>query len=300
MRSVRGLVFVLLSVCVAIAAGCGGGSGSGTTVVVSVALAPSSVVLAPGHTQQFVASVGGAANTAVYWTTTGGTITSTGLYTAPSAQGVYSVVATSQADATRSATALVQVVSASSSRVYQNGFEGVVGPEWTRTNTEVSPTGRRFLGRFGAEAVALSLTGIGAHSSLSVTVDLYVIGTWDGNASSPDGPDTLDVAVVGVQNVLHASFSNVPWHISPNNRQSYPGRYPGPNNAAQTGAAETSTLGYMALFQGIQRRVDAVYRLNAVVPHTGPAVALAFTGSTTEGTSDESWGIDNVDVWMNP
>jgi hypothetical protein len=38
--------------------------------------------------------------------------------------------------------------------VYSNDFEGVVGPEWSNTSTDVTPKGaRRFLGRFGNDAI---------------------------------------------------------------------------------------------------------------------------------------------------
>ncbi len=73
----------------------------------SVAINPTSVTLKPGATQQFIASVTGTDNTAVTWTSTNGAISNTGLYTAPSASGTYTVKATSVADPTKSASATV-------------------------------------------------------------------------------------------------------------------------------------------------------------------------------------------------
>lgn len=73
----------------------------------NVAINPTSVFLKPGATQQFSASVTGIDNTAVTWTVTNGTISNTGLYTAPSASGTYTVTATSMADPTKSALAIV-------------------------------------------------------------------------------------------------------------------------------------------------------------------------------------------------
>ena len=61
--------------------------------------------LATGGTQQFTASVSGSSNTAVTWSSTGGTVSGTGLYTAPAAAGTYTVKATSVADSTKSASA---------------------------------------------------------------------------------------------------------------------------------------------------------------------------------------------------
>ncbi|WP_224371355.1 Ig-like domain-containing protein [Hyalangium versicolor] len=79
---------------------------------VAVSLSPVSARLTVGTTQQFTSTVTGNANTAVSWSVTeadGGTVSSSGLYTAPDAPGTYHVVATSVADATKSATATVTV-----------------------------------------------------------------------------------------------------------------------------------------------------------------------------------------------
>jgi streptogramin lyase len=82
-----------------------GGAGDGGGVVIT----PDSVALAAGASQQFMANV------PVDWTVqegaAGGTIDASGLYTAPTAKGVYHVVATSQANPMLSATATVSVVS---------------------------------------------------------------------------------------------------------------------------------------------------------------------------------------------
>jgi hypothetical protein len=76
---------------------------------VQVSISPTTVRLSTGAKQQFAASVSGSTNTAVTWAASGGTITSGGLYTAPSSAGTYSVTATSAADSTKSASATVTV-----------------------------------------------------------------------------------------------------------------------------------------------------------------------------------------------
>ena len=72
---------------------------------------------APAQTQQFTATVTNSTNTAVTWSVTGGsgngTISATGLYTAPvtlPSPAAVSVVATSQADATKSGSATVNLL----------------------------------------------------------------------------------------------------------------------------------------------------------------------------------------------
>jgi hypothetical protein len=55
-----------------------------------------------GTTLQLHSGVGGTSNVAVTWTATGGTLSSSGLYTPPATVGTYTVTATSQADPTQS------------------------------------------------------------------------------------------------------------------------------------------------------------------------------------------------------
>ena len=65
---------------------------------VTVTIQPTSVTLAAGGTQQFVATVHGSADPRVNWSATGGTITNTGLFTAGGTPGTFYVRATSVAD----------------------------------------------------------------------------------------------------------------------------------------------------------------------------------------------------------
>ncbi|WP_240359047.1 glycosyl hydrolase family 18 protein [Pyxidicoccus trucidator] len=80
---------------------------------VSITLTPTSASLATGATRTFTATVTGSTNKAVTWSiqqgASGGTVTSAGLYTAPQTAGTYHVIATSQADTTKKASATVTV-----------------------------------------------------------------------------------------------------------------------------------------------------------------------------------------------
>jgi hypothetical protein len=97
------------------AAACGGGGGSAPApppAAVSVTLTPSGASLWTGGTQTFTATVSGTANPAVTWSVleaTGGTISASGLYTAPATAGTFHVKATSVADTGKSAQAPVTV-----------------------------------------------------------------------------------------------------------------------------------------------------------------------------------------------
>lgn len=84
-----------------------------TTVAVAIAIAPTSAAINSCQSFTFAATVTGTTNTAVTWSvqegSAGGTVTTGGVYTAPSSAGTYHVAATSQADPTRSAVATVTV-----------------------------------------------------------------------------------------------------------------------------------------------------------------------------------------------
>jgi len=78
----------------------------------TVTVSPSSVTLQPGGAQTFTATVSGTSNQGVTWTATNGSITSNGLYTAPTVVGNYVVKATSVNNNTISGTASVSVATA--------------------------------------------------------------------------------------------------------------------------------------------------------------------------------------------
>lgn len=108
-----------------LATGCGGGGGSlggPPPPQISIAVSPSVVVVPLGTTEQFTASVTGTSNTAVTWevgsvaggNSTLGSISGTGLYSAPPAMpasGTVTVTAVSQADTSKSASSQVTLTS---------------------------------------------------------------------------------------------------------------------------------------------------------------------------------------------
>jgi hypothetical protein len=78
---------------------------------VAVSISPTAATVTSGSTQQFTPTVTGSTNTGVTWTATAGSVSSSGLFTAPtvSANATVTVTATSQADTTQSASATVTV-----------------------------------------------------------------------------------------------------------------------------------------------------------------------------------------------
>ena len=103
-------------------------SGTGITPV-AISISPLSSSVQVASTRQFLAAVTGTPNTAVIWTVSGtgcsgpacGTISSSGLYTAPAVApvpGTVTVTATAQADDTKSATAVVTINSIAGATYY--------------------------------------------------------------------------------------------------------------------------------------------------------------------------------------
>src|SRR5579862_1648122 len=82
--------------------------------IASVTVSPSTAILQPGSSLQFISEIRGTTNTTVTWTATLGSITPSGLYTAPTATTatVDTVSAVSAADPTHYATASIEIAPA--------------------------------------------------------------------------------------------------------------------------------------------------------------------------------------------
>ncbi len=186
---------------------------------------------------------------------------------------------------------------------YFNDFESSVGPEWSHTSTDTTPIGNRsFLGQFGNGTVSLSLSDLDEHSSVTLSFDLFIIRSWDGNdpsyyAGEYMGPDIWSLGVRNGGSLLYATFSNSTG-TTPNDYQSYPDNYPDGVYQGFTGAAEINTLGFIHPL--VTRVQDSVYNLSFSFPHIDSSLILDFSAINLQGLSDESWGMDNVSVTLVP
>ncbi len=184
--------------------------------------------------------------------------------------------------------------------VYTHDFEGVVGAEWSSAATDVTPSGRRFLGQFGNEAVTLSLNCLPSHTQITVVLYLYIIRSWDGNQATHPivggaiGPDVWKAEVTGGP-TLQTTFTN--WDDF---RQAYPGAYPGGDNMFHAGAVESNTLGYSYAADSTHLPMDTVYRMQWTIPHASDTLTLTFSAQGLQSLTDESWGIDNVVIQAQP
>ena len=143
-----------------------GGSG------IAVFVAPTSATVGSGGTQQFTASVTGTSNSSVTWAASKGTVSSTGLYTAPtvSVNTSATVKVTSVADSTKSATASITITVSPTSATNPNFSlsvtplsQTVVRGSTTKYAIKVTPS-NGFSG-----SVAFAVTGLtgGASASFS-------------------------------------------------------------------------------------------------------------------------------------
>jgi hypothetical protein len=136
---------------VILSAGCGGGatSSTGGSGAVVVSVSPSNVTMTSGTIRQLSAVVSNTPNEAVTWSATAGTVSSSGLFTAPAVTATtqIDVIATSKADSSKSATVRLTVNPAASAAVLT-----------------VSPTSVNFAGQVGTANLApasVSITNTG-------------------------------------------------------------------------------------------------------------------------------------------
>jgi hypothetical protein len=170
--------------------------------------------------------------------------------------------------------------------VYFNDFEGTVGAEWSIAGTATTPSGRRFLGVLSNVTDDLTVDSIPLHTELILEFDLFIIGSWNGNAEDPSAgqPDIIEVSVLGGGSLKKTTFSN-----KPRDRQAFPGDFPGSSFPFASGAAEQGTLGFPG---GSDFIGDAVYRIRLQFPHTASSIRLLFNAN--HNGSIEKWGLDNV------
>src|SRR5262249_29792228 len=149
---------------------------------------------------------------------------------------------------------VLAVSQAAADQIYFNDFQGAVGPEWSSQQTSIPRVGaRRFLGDFDNGTVSLTLNNLPQHLALTVSFDLFIIRSWDGNDPG-FGPDVWQFGIGGGPTLLTTTFTNIDFPVGgapDGRRQAYPGMFPGGDFPARTGAVENNTLGYTFFFSSI-------------------------------------------------
>jgi hypothetical protein len=196
--------------------------------------------------------------------------------------------------------------------VYQSDFNsGINGrtdasgvPITWSTNVSVPPDGApiatvfspglnsSFLGPFGHQTVALHLSKLPKHDSVTISFDYYAIGSWDGN-DPMTGPDIWGFRFGESDTLINSTFANM--YTSPG--QTYPQRYDPTNiinNRMKTGSELNDVL-------GISSFGDAIYHFTFVVPDQSDSITLNFISDNAwsggfDVREDETWGIDSIIV----
>jgi hypothetical protein len=177
--------------------------------------------------------------------------------------------------------------------VYQNDFETSSAPEFTPAPFTLAPnSSTTFLGRFSGDnpGTVLNLTGLAAHSSITLNFDVYIIQSWDGTGNAGFGPDILRFTADS-NTFLDASFSN---RSGPT--QSYSDATPlgGGPFPEKTGTDAENTLGYVDSFG-----TNTVYNLSFTFAHSASTLTVDFGSIGLQAVGDESWGLDNFVVDAN-
>lgn len=241
LRKLGAKIFILaiLSLLTLSLAGCTlSGTQAATAPAVTVALSPTSALVQAGRTQQFTATVSGSTNTAVTWSATGGSVSSSGMYTAPNSAGSYLVTAESMADNTISASAGVTVtanpvvsvvISPTSASILTNGsqqFDATVSGSsntavtWSATGGSVSSSGLytapSTAGTYTVKATSAadSTESASATVTVSAPVQQTVTLTWGASTSSVSGYNVYRSTVSGgpytkINTVLEAATDYV-------------------------------------------------------------------------------------------
>ena len=205
-------------------------SGTGPAPV-SVSVSPHTITLTPGQQQQFTATVLNAANLTVNWyvdnsllgNTTVGTITSGGLYTAGTALGTHNVTAISNADTSKSDTAVVTVSSTPPPSGFPSSSHVFLIMEENQSYSEVFPSGTSTLANCSSSTMPY-LCGLAAangmatnfysnqHNSLLSYIYATSGGAWTGSPFDCNGLTCASKGVITKDNLVRAlTAANLSW-----------------------------------------------------------------------------------------
>ena len=146
---------------------------------VSVTISPTTATVGSGGIKQFTDTVTGSTNTAVQWTANGGTITSGGLFMAPSVTSTttITVTATSVADPTKSASATVTVQPPQSVSVTISPTGATVSSGGTMQFTDTVTGTSNTAVNWTASAGTVSSAGLFTAPSVTSTTTIEVTAT---------------------------------------------------------------------------------------------------------------------------
>ena len=178
-----------------------------------ITISPTTATIALGVTQQFTAT--GATN----WTASAGTITSAGLYTAPSTMPSSSSVTITATGPVNSVTAVVTLVAVAAQTISPTTATVVLGgtkqftssgaTSWTATAGTVSSSGLYTAPYTMPASSTVSVTATGANGSATAIVTLTAAATTSGTVSiTTESPYYGWQVIPGATRRIHATIAN--------------------------------------------------------------------------------------------
>ena len=264
---------------------CGGLSTTQTPVAVTVMISPASATVAVGGAQQFTATVENTSATTVAWqvnamtggNATIGTISSSGLYTAPGAvpsSAAVTVTAVSQADATKSASAQVTVTAAAPVSVTISPASATVAAggtqQFTATVENASNT-----------AVTWQVNGVTGGNATAGTISSSGLYTAPGAVPSPaavtiTAVSQADATKSASAQVTITATTGLAFYVSTTGSDSNPGTLSSPWRTIQH-AANSVQAGDSVYVRG------GVYNESVNISVSGSAIAGPITFQTYPG-----------------
>ncbi|TSJ40307.1 hypothetical protein FO440_11140 [Mucilaginibacter corticis] len=188
--------------------------------------------------------------------------------------------------------------------VYNNDFESA-----NTTNIENAILGQyngsAVLGQYNSSSNAgnfkLTVNNLPKHDIITISFDLYIHDSWDGNKLAPYGPDIWQMLVDG-KVYINTTFSNDICadgnFCSP---QSYPFNYPNNYNNPKKGAYKTNLSGLCSV---TGPNTTTQYKITKTFTHTSSTLVLQCLdklvqmaqSNTSDPGCDGSWSVDNINI----
>jgi len=182
--------------------------------------------------------------------------------------------------------------------VYHNDFE--TNDLTNITNGVISTYNHSaVLGQYNNGNFILTLNNLPKHDIITITFDLYIHDSWDGNKTAPDGPDIWRMFING-DPFINTTFSNAPCSkgnfCSP---QSYPNDYPNDNNNPRAGAYRVNLPGVCSW--KTDPNGTTLYKISKTFKNSESKLVLQCVDklvqtNTDDPKCDESWSVDNISV----
>jgi len=283
------LVFAILSLSVLSLAGCSVfGTQAAATPSIQLKVFPATASVKPGQTQQFTVSVSGISNASVTWSTTGGSVSPGGIYTAPTQAGSYVVTATSTVDTTVSASAAVTVsaavsisISPASASIYVDGTQQFAASVAGSSNTAVT---------WSASGGSVSSSGLYTAPNTAGTFTVTATSVAD-NTTSVSATVTVNAAPVVTVTLSPTSAS-----LLTNGTQQFTASVSGSSNTAVTWSASGGSISSSGLYTAPSAAGNYTVKATSSADSTKSASATVTVSAPVQHTVTLSWTASSSSV----